>query len=486
MTSRLIDPETQKLDIQWLTVILLSLLFGISTLFIVKLPPKWIPLVILALLFPFVAMVIGGLRKMLLALILLDIPLQLDIALGSFGTLDNTGTIDGYIVSLTTICLIALYVLWILDYLVNRDTVHHPLRRPNIYLTLYIAITCLSMLTGELQRLASFEIFLLVQIFFLYLYLINKTHHKNDLQFIVAILLVGLSLESLIIILMQVMGQGFNFAGIMGNIYGQSPTPGDFSRIGGTLVSANTAGSYLSMLLAPAFSIMVTGQKRTFKGLAMIAFVLGVFALVLTGSRGAWLATLISFIIFSIVALRMGWLQIRLVLIGVVIGLLISIIFYGLLYERIFGYDAGSATSRIEQYHVAFQIIKDHPIFGVGANGYFIALAQFLTRNPNQEVFRWVVHNKYLLVWAEIGILGLLFFLMFLVSTVRQGFKIVQFNDTFISPLALAFTAAIVGQMVHMFVDVFHGRIQVQLLWTVAALLMAMSYLHKTKQIPER
>jgi putative inorganic carbon (HCO3(-)) transporter len=477
MIPGVIDPKTQKIGIQWLIVILLGLLLGIYILFTFKLSSKWIPLLLLAALFPFVVLAIGNLRKILLALILLDIPIQLDIAVGSSWILNYTGAINGYIISVTTICLVILYVLWMLEYLVNKDVAPHPLRRPNLYLTLYLAITCLSMVAGELQRLASFEIFLLVQIFLLYLYVINKIRKKKDLLFILVFLLVGLIGESLIIMLMQVMGQGFSVAGIMGNIYASAATPEGVSRIGGTLQSANTAGSYLSMLLAPAFSILVTQLNKPYKWLGAAAFLCGVIALILTGSRGAWIATFISFMLFGIFAFRRGWLEFRVVVIAAAIGILIGILFYGPLYERIFGYDSGAAASRTQQYHVALQIIRAHPVFGIGANNYFNALRQYLVQSPNSSVFRWVVHNKYLLVWAETGIFGLLFFVMFLISTIRQGFKMVQTSDSFLSPLALSFAAAIAGQMVHMFFDVFHGRSQVQLLWLVAGLIITMHYL---------
>jgi putative inorganic carbon (HCO3(-)) transporter len=482
MIPGVIDPKTKKIGIQWLTIILSGLFLGFYILFTFKLPSKWIPLFIFAALFPFVVLAIGNLRKILLALILLDIPLQLDFSLNSSWYLDYIGAINGYLISLTTICLAILYALWMLEFLVNKDVALQPLRLPNLYLTLYLAITCLSMVTGENRRLASFEIFLLIQIFLLYLYVINKIRKKKDLLFILVFLLVGLIGESLIIMLMQVMGQEFSFAGIRGNIYASAATPEGVSRIGGTLVSANTAGSYLSLLLAPAFSILVTQVNKPYKWIGAAAFICGVIALVLTGSRGAWIATFISFILFGIFAFRRGWLEFRVVVISAAIGILIGTLFYGPLYERIFGYDSGSAASRTQQYQVALQIIKDHPVFGVGANNYPNALRLYLAQNPNNSVFRWAVHNKYLLVWAETGIFGLIFFLMFLISTIRQGFKIVQANDIFLSPLALSFAAAIAGQTVHMFFDVFHGRPQVQLLWLVAALVMVMSHMIKSEK----
>jgi hypothetical protein len=43
-----------------------------------------------------------------------------------------------------------------------------------------------------------------------------------------------------------------------------------------------------------------------------------------------------------------------------------------------------------------------------------------------------------------------------------------------LAPLALGFTAGLIGQTVHMNADIFQSRPQVQLLWLVAALLVAM------------
>jgi putative inorganic carbon (HCO3(-)) transporter len=478
MFPRTIKPKTIQISVQWLAIILLGVFLGFFTLFTLKLPSKWIPLILLAGVLPFAALVIGNLRKILLALIILDIPLQLDIALGSSWVLNYTGAINGYIISVTTICLTILYVLWILEYLVKKDIFsNQSIRRPNVYLTLYLFITCLSLVLGYFQRLASYEVFLLVQTFLLYVYVINNVRDREGVWFIVVMLLVGVITESLIIILMQVAGTGFSVAGIIGNIYAQSATPDGISRIGGTLKSANLAGSYLSMLLVPTFSILTMKQERLFKWLAMMAFICGAIALILTGSRGAWLATFVSFLIFGYYAFRKGWLNLRVLVIGVVIGILILLVFYTPIYQRVFGDDAGAAAGRIPQYQIAFQIIREDPIIGVGANNYPVIQRWYLAQDPNNKVFKWAVHNKYLLVWAETGFFGLLFFVLFLISTIHQGFKITRVNDLRLAPLALGFTAAIMGLMVHMFFDVFHSRSDVQLLWLVAGLLMSMGYL---------
>jgi len=113
-------------------------------------------------------------------------------------------------------------------------------------------------------------------------------------------------------------------------------------------------------------------------------------------------------------------------------------------------------------------------LLGVGANNYAVTFRQYLTPEFTGEFVFWVVHNKYLLVWTETGLIGLLAFLWFLLAHLRRGWLVWMRRDHLLSPLALGFTAAIMGQMAHMFFDVFHSRPQVQMLWIAAGLLTAM------------
>jgi O-antigen ligase len=74
---------------------------------------------------------------------------------------------------------------------------------------------------------------------------------------------------------------------------------------------------------------------------------------------------------------------------------------------------------------------------------------------------------------VETGIVGLSAFLLFLLTTIRTGWRAWLRRDRLLSPIALALILAMVGQMVHMFVDVFISRPQVQSLWLCAALVAA-------------
>jgi putative inorganic carbon (HCO3(-)) transporter len=123
---------------------------------------------------------------------------------------------------------------------------------------------------------------------------------------------------------------------------------------------------------------------------------------------------------------------------------------------------------------LAFRMIVDNPVLGLGANNFAASMNQYLTIDFSQE---WIftVHNKYLLVWAETGILGLVAFLWIMVAAIRRGWAAVRAHDRVLSPLALGLTTGIVANMIHMTVDIFHSRTQIQMLWIVMALMLAIA-----------
>ncbi len=84
---------------------------------------------------------------------------------------------------------------------------------------------------------------------------------------------------------------------------------------------------------------------------------------------------------------------------------------YKPLLERFFHSDfTAQINNRIEYWKSAFNIIKLKPFLGHGGNMYLIALQRYsyMVDDPYTQT---MVHNGFLLVWAELGCLGLLFYL---------------------------------------------------------------------------
>lgn len=156
--------------------------------------------------------------------------------------------------------------------------------------------------------------------------------------------------------------------------------------------------------------------------------------------------------------------------------LVLAIPFRGVISERLYGDDKGSAASRMPLNDLATAMIADHPLLGVGANNFALAMEPYKAHSFSGDFF-YTVHNTYLLVCAETGIGGLVVFLWFLIAVLRQGFKCSRLRDPLFAPLALGCFAAVVGLMVHMNFEPFGSGPEMDVLWLFAGLVTAMTSL---------
>jgi len=450
---------------------------GLCALAYTNLPNRWAIPFILAVTAPFVLMMIGQLRRPLLAIIIFDTVLQLDFNLYFQDAAAARGAIGGLSISITTISLAGLYALWLSELLARYKSPPQYLYRMALPFAAYLAIVILSMFASTDPTLALFEVALLFQTFLLFVYLVGTVRSRQDVIFMLTMFLICIIIQSVAMIGTYATGASFNVAGLS-TAGSKSHRGGIGERPGGLIGSSIDAATYLSLLLAPVLSLLFTQVRKPYKWLATITLAIGLIALVISLSRGAWVTFLLSTLIVCLVAQHRGWLPAQ---IPIVFGsaLLLIILFFGeSIMARLFGDDNGSATGRIPLMMLALKIIRDHPLLGVGANNYGIVVSNYLTPEFNQE-WIWTVHNKFLLVWAENGLAGLVAFLWLLVATIRRGWQTWQANDRLFSPIALGMVAAIGSQTLHMMADVFHSRPQVQLLWMIAALVAAMANLPK-------
>src|SRR2546430_6471211 len=142
----------------------------------------------------------------------------------------------------------------------------------------------------------------------------------------------------------------------------ESIARGGFMRIGGTVGSANTAAAYFSILLSAAVSLLFTNLGRAHKWLAGAVLGFGGIALILTFSRGGWIALVVSMILFGLFLGRQRGLSLRAPIAVIVILALLCLPFHSLISARILGDDKGSAESRIPLMNLAFRIFADNPI----------------------------------------------------------------------------------------------------------------------------
>jgi putative inorganic carbon (HCO3(-)) transporter len=247
-------------------------------------------------------------------------------------------------------------------------------------------------------------------------------------------------------------------------------------RVGGTIGSPVTGGSFLALMFAPTLAILAIPVRSSYKFLASFALVVGGMGLLFTQTRGSWIAVAVSVGLFLLLAWRRGWISWKLPFALALLGALSVVVLQDRIATRFAGgEDGSSAKSRLPLIQMAAAMISDSPVWGVGVNNCAVAAAQYSMRPEFRSEWFYTIHNKYLLEWVETGIFGLAAFLLFLMTTLYQGWGVWRWRDRLLSPIALALMLAIAGQMIHMLVDVFNSRPQVQSLWLCAAMIAAMS-----------
>ncbi|MDO8505480.1 MAG: O-antigen ligase family protein [bacterium] len=101
---------------------------------------------------------------------------------------------------------------------------------------------------------------------------------------------------------------------------------------------------------------------------------------------------------------------------------LLATIYHPLVFTRLHGTTRLETKSRVERMgglREGWELVKTHPIIGVGIGNYTQTLQQF---RPGQPLYLYQpVHNVPLLVWAELGLIGLALFIAALYLIARQS-----------------------------------------------------------------
>ena len=244
-------------------------------------------------------------------------------------------------------------------------------------------------------------------------------------------------------------------------------------RASGFYVCPNHLAGLLEVLGVFGLSIVCWSRwpiwAKLLTGYAVCVCYLGV---VLTGSRGGYLSSTASLLVFAVLGLallrkasaRLFW---RLGGPGLIAAAVIVIAVVFLVQKS--SYLSGRAQTvvdptnvRIDMWKAAIQQWKLRPILGTGSGTYLYYGRLFRSEGLQQDPVQ--VHNDYLALLAEYGLVGTAFFAVFLGSHLRNGwknlgrlgFKRVAVSSRLLSngmALQVGAIAALSAYIVHSFLD---------------------------------
>ena len=350
--------------------------------------------------------------------------------------------------------------------------------KPNVYsMPLSLIVFVISVIGAVLISPAFFDS-LRIALFFvssvLFAVIIRTNiRNENSLKFFVSSLITGLFVMSLYAVYQKIVGVEVD--PLLTDVNTNAGMPG---RVFSTVGNPNNFAEIIVMIVPFIYGMIICGDSSKKKCLYAIALVLSLGALAMSYSRSGYVAFAIATVVFAVMY---NWkLLIPIAAIGI-----ISIPFIPeTIMNRIFTIGSLQDTSnayRIFLWEGASELLKDYFLSGIG-----IGSEAFLEVYPDYAHFFAAKaphsHMLYMELLIELGVIGISSFLIYMFSTLRKGFAVLNKSDKFMKCITAASISAFCGISFTACVEYiwFYPRVMF-VFWMVAGILMCSVRLSENK-----
>ena len=233
-------------------------------------------------------------------------------------------------------------------------------------------------------------------------------------------------------------------AGVLGDIVIET-SDGRWLRAYGAFNHPNILAGFLVLGLISGLLLWLDDQKSRLKLLTILISCLIITAgLFFTFSRSAWLSLIIilPFFIYRGLKKILHQNQERKRFVTLIFGIILTLATLAYIFSPLVTIRANlsnrleaiSTNDRLSQMVIAGNIISNHWLLGIGLNNYTTKLAQL---NPDALAYDLQpVHNVYLLIFVELGIVGLGLLIILFYYAIKSNQKISE-KILFMAPLGV-------------------------------------------------
>ena len=232
--------------------------------------------------------------------------------------------------------------------------------------------------------------------------------------------------------------------------------------------TSNAVALYLVPLVAVSAGIVFYGVNPKLRLVSGAFTALALIAVVLSFSRGGYLASGAVALGLAVMHRRRWW-WLAAGLVAALIALRIPQISARVYTEIDLTNGRNTLVGRFHLWDAALQMLSHHPLFGAGLSGFAAALAPYW--NPTHIDRFTYPHNIVLNFWTETGVLGVVAFAWILVTGFRVSWRGWRKSDIDWRPIHLGVFFALVAVIVHGLVDVPYFKNDLSLeFWTLVAI----------------
>jgi len=339
-----------------------------------------------------------------------------------------------------------------------------------LFLSWIVVSVLLSMMVARDPMFSLFEAFVMVKGFLLYLTLVNTMRDEKDLRIVVLALMAMGIVQAVYLVFQYVTRTTYTIYGGLVAAPGAEAgfrSPGFY---GGPDTHAVFLVTIFPIFLA-GYLVYTEPAKRFAALMAMVLIALGVMT---TKVRIAGASLLLGSIVVVVMTQRRGWISFKKAAYLFIVGTFLLVLMVPLVYQqfttRLYGQD------RIPLMLTALNIIKTHLITGVGLGNYNFDIDQYI---PVEERGKWLytVHNQYLLILAEQGIIVAAIYYSMLFAAMRRYWVAAKSNNYLIYTVSAALFGVLIGSLPHRIVSMYHYQQYFYLYCVMLALAYALPVL---------
>ncbi|MCD2501287.1 O-antigen ligase family protein [Clostridium sp. NSJ-145] len=196
-------------------------------------------------------------------------------------------------------------------------------------------------------------------------------------------------------------------------------------RITSTLENSNNLGAYTILSIFIVFALICKSKKISIKFMYALVFIAQLFSLITCQSRNALLALFVGSFLFAILYKK------QYLIITLVLPIILLIIPAARV--RFFEiFDFSQNISRLKVWKISLLMIKDNFLSGVGYENFQYLYKTYVSKNMHLRVWdgyqAYHPHNILLKVQTELGIIGTITFLLFIICVVVTCYKSLKQN----------------------------------------------------------
>lgn len=342
------------------------------------------------------------LKRFLLLTGIVSIPFPTQFSIVHF---PHQGWIDGIVINLSDVSFILLFL-----YLIFKGGCRWTAPAAIVLPTLSFAgAIALSTINSTMQAATLLLVIMIVKSFVLYYFvLLNVMESEEDVRSIITYLSISLGIQAVLGCAGTLFGIDTDF--LRSDLYRPEKLAmaSGLFRATGTLGYPNALAGYIVPLILLNITLFLRIQvKRSWR---VLLIVISMVALVLSASRNGWVSFTAVFIFMLVQGIRRSLISKKLLVLLTILLTITLGLFSSIITDRLTRSDHGASEARIPLMQLALNMASKHPVIGVGGNTFANIADDYIT-NDLQGMFVTIVHNQYLLVLSECGIIGLLTFL---------------------------------------------------------------------------